>query len=349
MLLFTSTLFTLVICEHVRVAELVADKAPVDLLPTPLARRGSGRTANMDSIQNDKKSTDNEMLDPSTKDLLQNALSQLQDIKAELKEARQERSRLSSGISEMGGQVRTIVERKDQIKQKIRKLTKTLTKKDHHRKVKSGLRSLQQDHERILQAMSKAKILNRASNRRNNRNNNSGNDTLHSNDKTSKGAGSNRSHSAHRGNNKDRKKINQESNDVRVIEEDQQMTGDTQTQNPSPSDVRRNEQTPTTSSPVILSAKTERKIYPEVENNQVTIPELPEEYYTNAILTTASEKVTSTVSSTTVTTTAPPTTEQPSTTTADPLPKNCYEVLQHGNWTSGVYSIQPGDMAPIQV
>ncbi|XP_018025587.1 angiopoietin-related protein 2-like [Hyalella azteca] len=352
----------IVAAEEIRVAELIASKAPAEPLALTSARRSSKDTAagNSEFIQNDKKksSSDNEVFDGSTKGQLNLVLAELREVRSEIREARQEHGRLASGISEISGQVRTISERKDQIKKKIRKLTKSLSKKDHHRKVKSGLRALQQDHERILQAMSKAKILNRVSPRRNNRTNQANPDGTH--------AG---------------KRSRMETNEVGLGEESDNVSEEEvvkpQKEHKNKKRGRGNhnhqeeiEEVTRESLPVVLSFEIERKSTTTTEPIEITTPELrslvedaitpiPSQAPSTTTTTTTTPGTTSATSTTsTSTTTSPPTMAATTTTTSitvppesteEPLPTNCYEVLQHGNWTSGIYTIQPNNMKPIQV
>ena len=265
-------------------------------------------------------------------------------MRTEIREARQEHGRLASGVAEISGQVRVISDRKDQIKKKIRKLTKTLSKKDHHRKVKSGLRTLQQDHERILQAMTKAKLLNKVASKRNNRTNH------HNHTNSHQGSNSNKNKSDEH-NDEDNDGISSTSTDP--IPHKREREGKGRKRNKADK-IDKDETAnagdrPQDNSPVVLpieDAKNKRKDG-KVSGANVILP-LP----TSATTTTTTGP--STTTTTTPTTTTPTTTTTTEATTPKPtnppLPVNCYEVLQYGNWTSGVYTIQPGDLAePIQV
>ena len=274
-----------------------------------------------DAADGKKPLSNNEVFDGSTKGQLDLLLSELRQVRTEIREARQEHGRLASGVAEISGQVRVISDRKDQIKKKIRKLTKSLSKKDHHRKVKSSLRTLQQDHERILQAMAKAKVMNRGAAKRSNR-------TGHHNHTAS-----------HSGRDK-----NQEAED-----------GDEEAET-SPSSVgkkekgRRRKVRPNKSENETIEeseSTDEIPVMMQVENKKSEQPTQIPQPTTKPTTTSTTPSTTTTTTTSTTSTTSTTTTP---TTTVAPLPVNCYEVLQYGNWTSGVYSIQPGELQePVQV
>ena len=296
------------------------------------------------SMMNDRKKSvaDNEVFDSSTtKGQLDLLLSELRQVRTEIREARQEHGRLASGVAEISGQVRDINDKKDQIKKKIRKLTKTLTKKDHHRKVKTGLRSLQQDHERIFQAMTKAKLLNRSPSKRMNKTHpqNQTNESQSSggkieertedNETTRTSTGAPNGREERRGRKKKRPGNKRNGNEPTTIE--------------------------VSSTPVILPIEDSNQMDRSATNKPVkSKPTKPTPLTTTSTSTTTT---TTTPPPTTSTTTTPPTTTTTTSTTtttpqptSPPLPVHCYEVLQYGNWTSGVYSIQPEGMRePIQV
>uniref|UniRef100_A0A6A7FPP6 Angiopoietin-related protein 2-like n=2 Tax=Hirondellea gigas TaxID=1518452 RepID=A0A6A7FPP6_9CRUS len=305
-----------------------ASETKPETLPTPQALAGGkSSSAFTDVILNDRKKSvaDNEVFDSSTKGQLNLLLSELREVKTEIREARQEHGRLASGVAEISGQVRIISDRKDQIKKKIRKLTKTLSKKDHHRKVKNGLRSLQQDHERILQAMTKAKLLRGNSARRNNRTNHHNHTSNHHNN---------------------RNKYNDKDNDVNDSKNSANGSVGGGESKPGKKSKGRNdiensvddngEVAPEDNLPVVLPVEIEKK-------TDSSLDVILDNRNSNAAI--AGNSIDS-VPSTTTTTTTTTTTPEP---TPEPLPANCYEVLQHGNWTSGIYYIQPDSMEPMKV
>lgn len=321
-------------------------------LPSSLPYSGSkNRVSSSDVMLRDRKKSlaDNEVFDGTTKGQLDLLLSELREVRTEIREARQEHGRLASGVAEISDQVKIISDRKDQIKKKIRKLTKTLSKKDHHRKVKSGLKALQQDHERILQAMSKAKLLNRTLNRRNNRTNNHHNHTSTHHNHT-------RNHKCKENNSTSHvvQLMNETQLNATIIEKGSNYAKPNHIQEEG-----NGEQLEENNIPAVLPIEIEKKASINREVNQLktalyvnhdlaTNP--PSSTVPTTLPPTTATTTTTTPMTSTTTTTPKPTTMSPSPSpSSQPLPANCYEVLQEGNWTSGVYTIQAGTLDPIKV
>ena len=84
---------------------------------------------------------------------LSTLLTELREIADSIDAVRKEHGKLAKGVNEISNAVKDMNERSEHIKKKVRKMSKALNKNGHHHKLKNSLRSLQKDHQKILQAM----------------------------------------------------------------------------------------------------------------------------------------------------------------------------------------------------
>ncbi|XP_076061621.1 uncharacterized protein LOC143037366 [Oratosquilla oratoria] len=212
---------------------------------------------------------------------LNRLLSELKEVVGVLRMMRRENSQLASSVTEITSSVR---EMNGNIKKKVRKLSKSLNKNSHHRKVKDSLRSLQRDHELILQAMNTScRGLNLSA--------------LES---------------------KSRSEDSSESPSSKVSsDDDDEAVNETSSEVPSSS---------------------------HMESESVNqIPELVVDPPPGSSSSGKEDSKGSSASGGESDSMASTTTPSP------PLPEHCTEVLQRGNYTSGVYLIQPKGLEPHKV
>lgn len=356
MLAMLAALGTVLPGNVVSAQEEIYPRESVEELPTPMQYSGSKSTVNLESdmMLNDMKKSvsSNEVFDGTMKGKLNFFLSELREIRTEIREARQEHSRLANGVAEISDQVKVIGDRKKQINKKIRKLTKLINHKENHRKTKGGIRSLQQEHARILQAMVKAKFLNHTKKHRNNRMNSERNDTDTQQNETYQNDSN----------------ANVGSNEAQVDNQARESNRDIS-----------KEQNNSNVNEYIINEGIVGEVIPEsniLDTHLINIEKKTplnyqsssstDELHTSPLVLgltfdSSQSQLTTTITTGTTEATAPPqstlfttSTTTPEATTSQratsaPLPANCYEVLQNGDWTSGVYTIQPGTLDPIEV
>ncbi|XP_064084364.1 angiopoietin-4-like [Macrobrachium nipponense] len=255
-------------------------------------------------------------------------LGQMREVAASMQEARDEHSRLAQAVAQISAAVRDMGEHNLHIKKKVRKMSKALRGGTHHRKVKDGLKSLQRDHQRILHAMSVNGInVTRVHNHnhthngthKNNHHNHNRNHHNNNNNSTSSAGQSGKSSSSSSSSEEKNKKKKNKSSEGRHSEGGKEG-GETPRNVSLESGATSSSSSSSSSSPGGESQET--------QVSQETT--LPEAIVTDNLI--------------------PDLVVDPPGATDPPLPVDCTEVMQRGNWTSGSYMIQPrGLQQPIKV
>lgn len=279
----------------------------------PSVPKISGLKSEKSNIKNLNKTIRHVQNDEANEDLhseLNVLLTELRQISDKIETIRKEHNQLADGVNEISIAVKSMNERSEHIKKKVRKMSKAINKTTHHHKLKNSLKSLQKDHKRILEVMLNSTFL------------------LHSH-RSNHSASSHRNKNGSKHSNKHSKICHDnESPHCNTIynttnNKDEDKTSDeNKTSNIIPTVTSSSTRTLQTVSPAPFVSKKEEDTLVSPEEKDNIIPEPVIE----------------------------PQGKSESPKKSPPLPIDCTEVIQMGNMTSGIYRIKPkGLNEPIKV
>ncbi|CAL4064512.1 unnamed protein product [Meganyctiphanes norvegica] len=256
-------------------------------------------------------------------------IEELRLVAESMKAARQEHSHLELAVAQISTQVRDINDHNVHIKKKVRKMSKALNRSTHHHKVKDSIKLLQRDHQRILHAMGKP--LGNLTHHHHNHSMNHSHNLTHNHtgkglDHVSKAIhGLKNDHFLHPNHHKNNNRSHKHDDDYDV--------------NVTKEIKKKQEAVTATTVPTItptVKGKHE-KIGKDKGTASLDELEVPGNHKNEDL---KSNRIPDLVVD-------PP--EVLVEDKAPPLPQDCLEVIQRGNYTSGVYAIQPKGMQPFKV